>query len=235
MYLNVWPTNCPERFLIKHKDKLREIEALLFGQAGFLSEDREDEYARTLSQTYAFLKKKYNLKPLDHHLWKFMRMRPANFPTIRLAQFAVLIFKSSHMFSKMLAAKNYKEIRFLFSSEVSSYWKKHYVFDRETTEKSKKLGKTSIELIIINTVIPFLFHYGQIQSEERFKNKALALLEELPAEKNKITKGFEKLGFKVENAFQSQALIQLKTKYCDEKKCLSCAIGNSIVGTPLEP
>ena len=224
----------PRKILNKHKDRLRDIEALLYGQAGFLDDQYQDDYAIGLEETYSFFKKKYKLVSLDRHLWKFMRMRPANFPTIRLAQFAVLLFKSAHLFSKMLAAKNYKEIKFLFSSEVSSYWKHHYHFDKETVKKSKKLGQTSIELIVINTVVPFLFHYGQVQGEPKFQQKALTLLEEIKAEKNKITKGFQELGFKLDSAFDSQALIQLKTNYCDDKRCLSCAVGNSIFNHKLE-
>ncbi len=218
----------PHRLLMKHKDKLHDLEALLLGQAGLLA-DVEDDYGKALRETYTFLSRKYDLTPLDRHLWKFMRLRPANFPTIRIAQFAILLFKSSHLFSKMLAAKNYREIAHLFSSDVSPYWKTHYAFDKPSPKRTKKLGASSIQLLVINTVVPFLFLYGYQQKNDKFKDKALRLLEEIKPEHNKITKGFVLLDFPCRSAFDSQALIELKHNYCDRKQCLSCAIGNSIL------
>ena len=219
----------PYKLLIKHGDRLRDIEALLFGQAGMLSPDLQDEYGKSLREIYIFLSKKYQLTALEPHLWKFMRLRPANFPTIRLAQFAVLLFKSSHLFSKTLAARNYRELKHLFSSDVSAYWRTHYRFSKESTKKSKKLGSESIRLIVINTVVPFLFIYGQKQNEKKYISKSLRFLEELKPERNKITKGFLALDFPCENAFDSQALLQLKHSYCDRKRCLSCAVGMSVL------
>jgi hypothetical protein len=219
----------PRKILIKHKDKLKQLEALLLGQAGFLTGQIQDIYARELQSEYEFLQKKYNLTPLSAHQWKFLRMRPANFPTIRIAQFAVLFYKTVHLFSKILAAQSVKEIVNMFQSDVSAYWKTHYVIDQVSDKKNKKLGKGSIELIAVNTVIPFLFHYGQIHMQQPLQDRALRLLDELPPESNQIIKKYQALDFEVCSAFDSQALIQLKNQYCDQKRCLSCAIGNSIL------
>lgn len=221
----------PRKILFKHKDKLFQLEALLFGQAGFLEEDLSDEYAQNLQVEYRYLQRKYELNPLPAHLWKFMRMRPANFPTVRLAQFAVLFYRTAHLFSKMLAAKSVREIYQMFESDVSGYWKSHYSFDRPSEKRSKKLGKNSIALILINTVVPFVFRYGQVHMQQQLIDRAISFLDELPSENNEIVKKFRALDFPAGSAFDSQALLQLKSFYCDKRRCLDCAIGNSILKT----
>ncbi|KAA3631520.1 MAG: DUF2851 family protein [Bacteroidetes bacterium] len=215
----------------RHRGQLFQIEALLFGQAGFLDFDFEGEYPNKLKKEYSFLKQKYGLNPMAPAAWKFLRMRPANFPTIRIAQFAMLIFQTTHLFSKMLSAANVQEIENALTVITSSYWETHYVFDKPTSKKWRKmLGKTTIHLIIINIIVPFLFLYGNQKDDDKFKNKAFQLLESIPAEQNKIMRGWKKLGVHPESAYQTQALIQLKTKHCELKKCVSCAIGNSVFG-----
>ena len=215
--------------LSKHKNDLFQIEAMLFGQAGMLEEDFEDDYPNRLKKEYNFLKKKYQLEPIDKVNWKFMRLRPANFPTIRIAQFAQLIFQSAHLFSKILEAKNVEALEKLFKIEPSDYWKTHYTFDNESEEKPKKLGKTAIHLFIINTIAPFLFVYGRQKAESAFQDKALALLESLKPEKNSIIDGWKNLGVKPESAAQTQALLQLKNEYCNQKRCLECSVGAAIL------
>lgn len=219
----------PRKLLIRHGDNLKQIEALLFGQAGLIPSHPKDDYTLGLQEEYAFLKTKYGLTPIEPHIWKFMRMRPANFPTIRLAQFGVLLFKTAHLFSKMLAARSTKELRQMFNSEVSWYWKNHYQFDQSSPKKSKKLGASSADLIIINTIVPLLFLYGKVQQQADFCDRALAFLQELKPEKNKITDNYKALSFPIKNAFDSQALLQLKKQYCDRKRCLSCAIGHALL------
>lgn len=217
------------KILAKHKTSLFEIEALLFGQAGFLEGDFVDEYPQRLQTEYLHLRRKYQLQPIRTHLWKFMRMRPANFPTVRLAQFAVLFYRTNHLFSKMLAAANVKELTETFRSDVSNYWKSHYRLDEPSIKKSKKLGKAAIQLIIINTVVPSIFLYGKHHGLEKYQEHALDLLAALPAENNKITRTFSKVGLTAENALQSQSLLQLKSTYCDKHQCLSCSIGHHLL------
>ncbi len=219
----------PKKILSKHKDKLKHLEALLYGQAGLLDKEFTDNYPLELKKEYTFFRKKYHLEPLQHQVWKFMRMRPANFPTIRLAQFSLLFFRTTHLFSKMLAARSVKEIANMFESEVSSYWLTHYTFDQLSPKRSKKLGKSAIRLLIINTVTPIIFQYGQVHQNQDMQERALDLLEQLPSEKNQIIKKFNALNFPAKTAFDSQALLELKTHYCDRKKCLHCAIGSSVL------
>ncbi len=219
------PLNC----LAKHKDNLFQIEALLFGQAGFLDDDSGDTYYEDLNKEYLYLKKKFNLKSIDKHLWKFLRSRPVNFPTIRIAQFAKLIYNSSSLFSKILEAQEIKDYYHLFGVEIADYWENHYLFNKESIHKSKNLGKSAIDILLINTVIPFIFYYGKSKGLYDVQERAIALLENIKAEKNRMISRWIGLGIIPKNAFETQALIHLKNRYCNHKKCLYCQIGNSII------
>ncbi len=218
--------------LAKHKNSLFQIEALLFGQAGFLQEDYVDDYPKELKKEYLFLQKKYNLTPLLPVIWRFMRLRPANFPTVRLAQFAALIHHSTHLFSKVLEAGTLETTQQLFKDiEVSEYWQSHYKFDKASKPQLKKLGQSTIDLFTMNTVVPFLFFYGREKGLKEYENRALLFLEQLAPESNHIIDKWQELKFKPKNAYQTQALLELKRNYCDEKRCLQCAIGNQILKT----
>jgi len=220
------PLNIPA----KHRESLMQIEALLFGQAGMLAEDFEDDYPRELQREYDYLKKKYKLKPIATHLWKFLRMRPANFPTVRIAQFAALIHKSIHLFSQIIETHSVKELEPLLDVTASSYWDTHFQFDApQARSVPKALGKTSFENIIINTIAPIQFLYAARQDTYQLQEKALQLLEAVPAEKNNITAMWADNGWKPVNAAQSQALLQLYNNYCSGKRCLECTIGLNII------
>jgi hypothetical protein len=222
------PLNIPT----KHKDNLMQIEALLFGQAGMLDGDFKDEYPRELQREYDYLRKKYKLKPIAGHLWKFLRMRPANFPTIRIAQFATLIHKSVHLFSQIIETHSVKEITPLLDVAASEYWDTHFQFDVAQERKSKKsLGALSVENIIINTIAPIQFLYAAKQDTHKLQEKALQLLEAVSAENNAITRLWEENGWKAANAAQSQALLQLYNNYCSNKRCLECSVGLNIIKT----
>jgi hypothetical protein len=222
--------NTPLLMLAKHKNSLFQLEALLFGQAGFLQDTFQEEYPQALKIEYNFLRRKHQLTPLMPVIWKFMRLRPANFPTIRLAQFAALIHQSSHLFSKIIAAESVASVRQLFEEvQVSEYWQTHYKFDKPSAKRSKKLGQNTINLFIINTVVPFLFCYGRERGIALYESRAFDFLEQLPAEHNHIITQWKRLAYIPESAFQTQGLIELKKHYCDKKRCLDCAIGCKIV------
>ncbi len=218
----------PVSILAKHKNSIHHLEALLFGQAGLLNKQFEEKYPVMLQKEFKFYKQKYKLQFIDAELF-FLRMRPANFPTIRLAQLAGLIYNSEHLFSKIKEAKSIKAVKEMLDVTANDYWNYHYIFDEETEFKEKKLGDQMINNIMINTVVPVLFAYGIHHDEKTYRDKAISWLEEISAEKNSITKGFERLRFSNKNAFDSQALIQLKNEYCNKKFCLHCAIGNSLL------
>ena len=218
----------PLSVLAKHKHNLIQIEAMLFGQAGLLKKDFQEKYPIMLQKEYRFYQKKYQLQPVDGELF-FLRMRPANFPTIRLAQLAMLIHNSEHLFSKIKETDSVAEVKQMFSLEANDYWHHHYIFDEKAEQKIKSLGKQMIDNVIINTIVPILFAYGLHHEEEVYKEKAIKWLEEIYAEKNSITKGFESLHYSNNNAFDSQAFIQLKNAYCNKTLCLECAIGNSLL------
>ena len=181
-----------------------------------------------LQKEYQFLQSKYNIQPIQLPLFS-LRMRPGNFPTIRLAELAMLVHESAHLFSKIKEAASAKEIKYFFEVTANDYWHYHYQFDETSTFKTKKIGATMIDNIIINTVAPVLFAYGNYLNENKYKDKALQCLEEIGAEKNLITKGFQQLHIENKNAWDSQALIELKNEYCIKKRCLECSVGNSIL------
>ncbi len=218
-------------FLGKHKNNLFQIEALLFGQAGLLSLERNisNEYFKALQKEYNFLKAKFSLTPIEASQWKFLRLRPANFPHVRIAQFAALIHQSSKLFSQIIENPDIEILHQLFKCEPSDYWKTHFIFENESPTKSKKLSTSSINIILINTVIPFLFCYGKKKQDEDIQAKSITLLEKIPSEKNSIIQKWEELGIKANSAFFSQALLQLKKNYCDNKKCLQCRIGHQVL------
>lgn len=222
----------PQITLGKHKNNPMQVEALIFGQAGFLDAELKDYYPNKLKKEYDFLRKKYSLKPVENHLWKFMRLRPQNFPTIRLAQFAALIVNSAHLFSKILEIKDIDALRNLFASiKTNEYWDDHFRFDILSNSKSspKIMGASSVDILLINTLALFLFSYGKHHQQQYYISRSLKLLENLPAEKNNITADFVNLGVKITNAFESQALLELKNNYCNYKKCLQCGVGNKIL------
>ena len=219
----------PNKLLAKHKNSLLQIESLLYGQAGFLELPYIDKYAQQLQNEYAFLQNKYSLAPIEKHLWKNMRLHPSNFPCVRIAQFAALIYKSSHLFSKILEAKSIIDLKKLLSVETSEYWTTHYQFDKQSPLKKKKLGADGIENIIINTVVPLYFAYGKTKKEEGYVNLAMDLLEHLKSEKNSIITKWNKIGIATASAFDSQALLELKNEYCSHKKCLHCSVGNKLL------
>ena len=212
----------PQRILAKHKDDKKQIEALLFGVAGFLAENPKDDYHASLSKEFDYLAHKYELKPMDKSQWKFLRLRPMNFPTVRLAQFADLVYRSAKLFSKVVEQKSYRDIINYYSSEPSDYWLMHYNFGSNSKPRSKKISKSSIDVVIINSVVPFLYAYGEASGVEESRQRAICFLRKIPAEKNHITYGFEELGVKASNAFDSQALKELKVSYCQVKKCYIC-------------
>ena len=218
----------PLTIIAKHKNQLQQLEALLFGQAGLLDKEFEEDYPNMLRKEYLFFQKKYGLQKIHIPLY-FLRMRPANFPTVRLAQLAALINESQHLFSKIKEAETIDEVEKLLKVTANDYWHYHYMPDEPTTFKKKTLGSQMIQNILINTVVPMLYAYGYFNKNEIYKNKALQWMEQIAAEKNTISKGFQLLGVQNKTAFDSQALIQLKNEYCNCRRCLQCAIGNKIL------
>ena len=203
---------------------------MVFGVAGLLNQDFVDDYPKLLKNEYQFLKAKYKLNQLEPELWKFSKTRPDNFPTMRLAQFAALIIDSQHLFSKIVAIKELNDFSVFFNNlTVNSYWKNHFVFDKQVSKQSFLIGKKSIDVLLLNAIVPLLFFYGKQIGNSIYEEQAIKLLEFIKPEQNNIIAGFIERGFKVSHAFDTQALIQLKKYYCDHKNCLNCAIGLKIL------
>ena len=219
----------PLPVLAKHKNNLLQTEAMLFGAAGLLSKKYTEEYPAMLKKEFDFLKAKFKINAGIHSPWKFLRLRPANFPTIRIAQFAELVHRSSHLFSRILECENIAQLVKLFDVSASEYWHTHYLFSKTSPARKKNLGRNAAENIIINTATPVMFAYGMYRNEEKFKETALKFLENLSSENNSVIRKWESLGIKSGSAFRSQALLELMNEYCLEKKCLSCGIGNKLI------
>lgn len=218
----------PVTLLAKHKNQLHQLEALLMGQAGLLNEKFVSHYPIMLQKEYLFLKKKYSLQPICEPV-HFLRMRPSSFPTVRLAQLAMVIHSSAHLFSILRETVSLGMVKQLFSVMANDFWHYHYNFTESTVYKPKKLGDQMIDNIIINTVAPLLFAYGRLHNEDIYADRALQWLREIASEKNTITFGFSQLCIANKNAFDSQALKELKTNYCDQRRCLDCAVGNALL------
>ncbi len=219
----------PFKIISKHNNPL-QVEAVFMGQAGFLNDLKgEDEYYNKLKSEYDFLKNKFNLSPIEKHQWKFLRLRPANFPTIRISQFANLMSKYDSLFSKVINANSVDNLLNIFDIKTSEYWNTHYTFGKKSTCKTKTMGRQSVNLILINSLIPYIFTYGQHTDNEIIKNKAINFLEELKPEKNKIINMWNAMGIKTSSAFDTQALLEQKKSYCDNTKCLKCGIGIEIL------
>ncbi|MBZ4191769.1 DUF2851 family protein [Niabella beijingensis] len=218
----------PLNLLGRHKQRVQQLEALLLGQAGLLDNSFEDPYPVMLQREYRFLRKKYGLQPVNLPV-HFLRMRPGGFPTIRLAQLAMVIASSVHLFSKVIAEDTLENIRKWFRVEANDFWHYHYTLNEASGLRIKSIGPAMIDNIIINTIAPVLFAYGSIYGKHALKEKAIRWLEETRPEKNTITRSFEHFGLANRSAMDSQAFIELKTRYCDERKCLYCSIGNYLI------
>ena len=222
--------NLPQIILAKYKNQPLQIEALLFGVAGLLDQAYKDDYPKQLQKEYQFLKAKYSLHQLEPQLWKFSKTRPDNFPTIRLAQFAALICDSQHLFSKVIAITELKKYDEFFKDlPINSYWRNHFVFDKIVPEKSCAIGKSSMDVLLLNAIVPLLFFYGKQLSHHFYIDQTVKLLEFIKPEQNNIVRGFKERGMDAVNAFDTQALIHLKKYFCDHKNCLNCAIGLKIL------
>jgi hypothetical protein len=222
----------PYKTILKHRNSPLQIEAMLFGQAGMLDDGRTENepYFCSLRKEYDFLRKKYDLMPVDASQYKSLRMRPDNFPHVRIAQIAAVFIKNDLLLSQILETKGICQLRNFFNVEPSEFWKTHYHFRSASPPQNRSIGINSANIILINTIAPIFFAYGKMKSIPEYCDRALEILEQIPAENNNITRLFARAGIKVANASDSQALLQLRREYCDCKKCLCCRIGFRLIG-----
>jgi hypothetical protein len=222
-------SSLPLQVIHKHRSEPIQIEALLFGQAGMLDIDYDDEYPRMLKREYTYLRKLHSLAPMEESAWKFFRVRPASFPTIKIAQIAAWLIREVHPFSAVMDGKNIAELRKLFDVEVNPYWQTHFQFDKPVKKAIAAPGNMLTDVLLINAVVPLVFSYGRYKDEEDICRRALELLMEIPAEKNAVVRMWDAIGIKAGSANDTQALLQLYNQYCLGKRCLSCQIGHKIL------
>jgi hypothetical protein len=220
----------PYRFILKHRDRLPQVESLLFGQAGMLEDDISCPYYRSLRQDYKLYRHKYGLRPLDSFLFRSMRARSFNFPHIKIAQLASILVKHDTLFSHIIENEKIDDIKSLFRIPLSEYWSRHYHFRGKNNKlTSGIIYDRSLDIIIVNTVVPTLFAYGRKTRQPGYSERAISFLESIPPENNQIITTFLKSGLTVKHAGDTQALIQLKREYCEKGKCLQCRIGVQFV------
>ena len=221
----------PYKIIQKHRDQLLQVEALLFGQAGFLVTKTKDEYITKLFTEYEFLSKKYSLQSAEMNAaqWKFLRLRPSNFPTLRLAQFASLMHSRKSIFSHLIEIEDYKSLKLFFEITPSPYWQTHYRFGKRAEGIVPDLGEASADIVIINSVVPVLVAYGKAKDDWSLVDKAVNILQHIASEKNKIVTLWKDLGYTSKTAFDSQGLIELYQNFCQRRQCLNCAIGSAIL------
>ena len=227
-----WAYNVPLNQVAHHRDDIFQIEAIFLGQAGLLDIDAipakyqkeamNDGYFNRLKNEYKYLAHKFSLTPMNRTMWKFLRLRPQNFPHIRISQLATLYHERKTSLSQLVECMNVDEMRRMLSTHVTEYWATHYTFGAESASNSKSMSPFSINLLMINTAIPMLFAYGRHTCDDTLCDRAFDMLEQLKAEDNHIIRMWKECGLKVATAGDSQALIQLKNEYCDRKDCLRC-------------
>lgn len=230
-----WAQYVPLSAVGKHRDDLFQIEAIFMGQAGLLTLDAvparyhdtalQEGYFTKLKNEYTYLAHKFSLTPMNASAWRFLRLRPQNFPHVRISQLANLYYERRAGLSALLECESVEQLRQLLSTHVTPYWETHYTFGSESTKSTKNISASSINLLIINTAVPMLFAVGRHRQREELCDRAFDFLEQLGAERNHIITMWKECGLEVSTAGESQALIQLKKEYCDRKDCLRCRIG----------
>lgn len=230
-----WAEHIPLTTVAHHQDNLMQIEAIFLGQAGLLNTEAlperyrqqaaEDSYFKTLCKEYQYLAHKFSLTPMDYKLWKFLRLHPQNFPQIRISQLARLHFMRKTGLTTLLDCKDIDDMMKALETNATDYWHTHYNFGQESRRNTKKLSRQSMNVLAINVAIPVLFAYGRYKGKEELCEKAFKMLDSLKTEDNTVVRMWQKVGLKAETASDSQALLQLKKRYCDRKDCLRCRIG----------
>lgn len=219
----------PYKIIVKHAGSELQINALLFGQAGMLELSQEDEYYNSLKYEYEYLRYKYQLEPIGEHHWNLLRLRPSNFPCMRLAQLAAFLVKNVHLMNDFLNFDSIEQLKGLFKVSANAYWHKHFHFGKTTEPHGVMLGDAAINSLLINTVVPYLFSYYRFSGKEYMQERPVALLEQLAFEDNLLTRIFRQTSFPQESALDSQALIELQNNYCKKKRCIECTVGEKII------
>lgn len=221
----------PWQLIQRNRNNLLQVEAIMFGCSGFLNKELDDDYYNKLRSEFSFFRNAYKLEQLEVSNWKFMRLRPGNFPTVRIAQLSALLVKSENLFSSILQLKDWASGKEFFNIHASSYWDRYYNFGKRSSSLVKSLGQDSIANLFINVIVPSMFSYGILNSLPKYKERAMVLLEQVPPERNSLMNSWSGIGIQAHSALESQALLELKKRYCSEKKCLTCRIGKELINS----
>jgi len=227
--LQLLAESIPLTIIERESNELFKIESLLFGVGGLLQTTTDDPYVIKLKKEFKHQQNKYKVQSLHPAIWKFGKLRPPNFPTIRIAQFAMLLYRQKRIFKRCLNASTLESLQLIFSIEASEFWTTHFHFEKSSNANSKLLGIESVNNIIINVVIPFCYAYGKHIGSKTLQDKSIEWLNQIKPEKNKYTEIWEQSNYKFSNAGETQGLIELNNLYCVKNKCIHCKIGSSVM------
>ena len=219
----------PYKIIAKHSDSELQVNALLFGQAGLLEVPELDVYYDSLKYEYDYLRYKYQLMPIGERHWKLLRLRPQNFPCMRLAQFSSLLVGTPNLMNAFIRFESVDQLKKQLSVSAGSYWRTHYHFGKMTSEHGVSMGETAVSSLLINTLVPFLFGYYRFSGQDGLMEKPVYILEQLPFENNLLTRVFQDTPFPRESALDSQALIEMQTNFCKKKRCIECTVGEKVI------
>ncbi len=224
----------PFKIVRKHSDNRFQVEALLFGTAGMLDEGLfrdavSDRYFRDLTKEYKILSSKYSLRPIHGWMWKFSKLRPVNFPTVRISQLAAMLSVTGGLFSRTLEASDIDQLNYVFEAGASDYWNDHYVFGKKSVSIPKNTGSQAASILLVNAVIPMIFVYGKFMGNREICERSISFFEHVPPESNSVIREWKSAGIDVESAFFTQALIQLTNEYCKKRRCLDCRVGSKLI------
>lgn len=219
----------PYRVVRSHLASQRQVYALVFGQSGLLDVENPDEYSVRLRYEYDYLRYKYQLTPIGAHQWNWLRLRPQNFPPLRLAQFAEMLYVTGTAISDKVLRAGMKSLQSWLSLAPDEYWQTHYMFGKSSPKHASGIGDTVVNSLIVNVIVPIRFAYARFTGDDGMQEGAMTLLERVPYEDNKTTRLFAGSAFPCRSAYDSQAQIELMDHYCTQKRCLECSIGEKIV------
>tara|TARA_R110002096_G_scaffold74101_1_gene175619 strand:- start:170512 stop:171789 length:1278 start_codon:yes stop_codon:yes gene_type:complete len=217
--------------IYRHRNNLEDIESLLFGLAGMLN-PAIDDYSKRLFGKFQHFKIKYHLSELDGKIWKFSRMRPHSFPSLRIAQLSAFLFKNGAIFHRFLEEKNMEVLQSMFKIEVSEYWQNHFRFGLKSKPRTGDLGENFRQTLLLNSLVPIQFLYSKEKGDEEIQKGAFEILEKMKFESNQISRIYEELNFPIDSAYHSQAFVHLHQFYCKPKKCLNCNLGTHLMTVP---
>ncbi len=216
----------PYKAVLRERGESLNIEALLFGTSGLLYNYHDDEYTLNLKRNFEYLSHKYNITPLSPSDWNIARINPMNHPIVRLAQLSAFLLQNNFVFDRVVECRTESDVFELFGVEASTYWSSHFIPSQTTLDQPKRVGHAKSNILAINLIAILQYAYGTYTQNDALRDRALSLLDVIPAEDNRYIRRWREYGLTPKSAFETQALLQLSTQYCDLVRCEECRVGS---------